>query len=102
MTEVTKSATSLSAVSFDDLWQSVIDKPIRDLEIGEDEESGPSADGLSSWLRRIADESLSAGLIETEQHDEAATCIETLRSVLGTVEPDSFRAILRKVNDEDV
>jgi hypothetical protein len=87
-----------TSTSFDELWRSVSERPVLEIEGGEGEDP-PAADALAGWLREIADACLSRGLVTEAQHGELRQAADTCARLLGGIAPDDFRATLRAVGD---
>ena len=88
-----------SEMSFEELWQSVVDHPVQPIETGADEEGIVAADALVAWLRQIADACLADKLISETDHAELQKCSDAYARILGGVPADALRAKLSALGD---
>jgi hypothetical protein len=86
------------AMTFDELWQSVTEQPILEIDGGDDADL-PAGDAPAGWLREIADACLKGGLVTEAQHAELQQAADTCARVFGAIAPDDFRATLKAVGD---
>lgn len=87
------------STSFDDLWQSVIDNPIQDVDHGQGDDEVLAADALVAWLRQIAEACHAGGLITDDEQAELTSCNDTFARVLGAIPPEKFRETLLAVGN---
>ncbi len=85
--------------SFEDLWQSALDNPIKPLDVGEDEGSAPTAESLVASLRRLVDACRADALVSDEDHAELQKCCDTFARVLGAIPPEDLRTKLTSLGD---
>lgn len=90
-----------SELDFEELWRSVVERPVTDVEVGEGEVDVLSAETLAAWLTRVADRCLADGLISVDDRAELKTCVEGLSRVLGAVPPEKLRATLVEVAETE-
>ncbi|MGF1477126.1 MAG: hypothetical protein ACFB6S_16395 [Geminicoccaceae bacterium] len=86
---------------FEQLWQRAVSCAVEPMPDQDDGDVELSADLLIDWLRQIAENCRTNGLVDETAYTELARCNETYARVLGSIDPGRLRPHLQALSGQD-